>query len=99
MKTTAPITGRAARLATGLTLQEVGERLHRSPAYLGQCERQQSFPLVLAERLARLYQCDLNVFRPGVGQSSSTRRGNAPRRKQHEAGVRRSAPASGREAR
>lgn len=55
---------REAREAAGLTAEEAGKRARVSASYLLERERTSDFPLVLAERLAFIYQTDLRAFLP-----------------------------------
>ena len=63
---------RQAREDAGLTLEQVSKRVRRTARYIGQCERAQDFSLVLAEHLARVYNCTLHDFRP-VGRPAAGR--------------------------
>ncbi|HOJ22700.1 MAG TPA: helix-turn-helix transcriptional regulator [Armatimonadota bacterium] len=54
---------RAAREAAGLTVEQAARAIGRTPAYLARCELH-GMPLRLAERLAKLYTCRLDVFLP-----------------------------------
>ena len=53
---------RDAREKTGLSLEQAASRARVSVAYLRQLERNGRFSYGLAERLSRLYQCNLAAF-------------------------------------
>jgi hypothetical protein len=67
-----------AREAAGLTPQQAARRARIRVAYLRQIE-QHGAPFVLAERLARLYRCKIDIFLP-VGRGTPTKSARGPRR-------------------
>lgn len=74
---------RQAREAAGLTAEEAGKRARVSASYLLERERTSDFPLVLAERLAFIYQTDLRAFLPKPSartRARGARRGGEGRR-------------------
>ena len=70
---------RKARIRAGLDLAEAAERVRITPKDLTQCERANSFPWALAQRLSRIYGCSsadfLRRLEPRRNRSSGTPRG------------------------
>jgi hypothetical protein len=63
---------RVAREAAGLQQSGAAQRARVTPRYLGRCERTGLFPYYLAQRLAAMYQCRLEVFLPLTGGGTPT---------------------------
>jgi transcriptional regulator with XRE-family HTH domain len=77
-----PLLAREAREAAGLTVQEAAKRARVSASYLLERERTSDFPLVLAQRLAFIYQTDLRAFIPHPSTEQQNAAGGAKRGRQ-----------------
>ena len=64
---------RQARIAAGLSLEQVARRMRITVPYLRGLEARNSFSFILAERLAALYSVQIDLFLPTARLTPQTR--------------------------
>jgi transcriptional regulator with XRE-family HTH domain len=79
MSTRSNTAAQAARVKTGLTIEEAARRARVSPRYLAVVERHGA-PFSLAERLAAIYRCPISTFLPRKGGGAPKGDGTGPSR-------------------